>query len=434
MPVNAKSQIRHDQYGDPLPEKGYRSAGTGLRHVIRLSGVDPLPSPDGKTLATLGDEGIRLWNMESGQLLWQSNHFHFLKFVPDGKLLAAEGVSDPELPPKQQRQAVCFLDTATGRVCPTDCRHTAKSLPSRPMASTRLSTAAAAIKPLAYGRSKRGGSSSKRRSIRRSCAWRRSPAIVERFLPSITPRRSVIIGILKRENYSERWRRRLRRRGLFAFLPMAELWPWFPTAERLSACTIRTPASCVASFKVIQVAANYGIDFSADSRILATEWATSWDEKATISLWDANTGKPLRRFQVYADIAQSLRLAPDGQTVLTTGGDAARFICGTASAVGRVCRCGPLIATRSKPWRSRRMAGNSSPAMIGRCGCGRRIQASTSVSCVGKCWASTTWPSLPMAAACSQADTWRRGCINCQRAKNASVSPWMNSRRNCPNS
>jgi WD40 repeat protein len=50
-------------------------------------------SPDGKTLATGADDGIKLWNVELRQeliTLEATERVHWLTFVPDGRTLISK--------------------------------------------------------------------------------------------------------------------------------------------------------------------------------------------------------------------------------------------------------------------------------------------------------------------------------------------------------
>jgi RNA polymerase sigma factor (sigma-70 family) len=66
-------------------------------------------------------------------------------------------------------------------------------------------------------------------------------------------------------------------------------------------------------------AANYGLTFSPDGTALATDWSEPGSDRATISLWDAATGKRLRRIDAPARAVFALQFAPDGRTLLSSG-------------------------------------------------------------------------------------------------------------------
>jgi WD40 repeat protein len=99
-----------DVHGDPLPEHVLARMGTvRFRHGDRTTSV--AFAPDGKTVASAGDDGaVCLWNAATGQLLHKlEGHSHQVKavaFAPNGKLLAS-GSWD---------ETIRLWDAATGRL------------------------------------------------------------------------------------------------------------------------------------------------------------------------------------------------------------------------------------------------------------------------------------------------------------------------------
>jgi WD40 repeat protein len=69
-----------------------------------------------------------------------------------------------------------------------------------------------------------------------------------------------------------------------------------------------------------KTAARYGLDFSPDDRLLATDWAEDGEDSASISLWNPVSGKLVHRFSIPNRASQGLQFAPDGRTLLTEGG------------------------------------------------------------------------------------------------------------------
>jgi WD40 repeat protein len=65
--------------------------------------------------------------------------------------------------------------------------------------------------------------------------------------------------------------------------------------------------------------ADYGLAFSPDGKILATDSTEPGTDQATISLWDVETAKQVTRFKAPSRAAFVLRFAPDGKTLLSSG-------------------------------------------------------------------------------------------------------------------
>jgi WD40 repeat protein len=117
-PAEPNIKSRHgDHYGDPLPPGTIARLGTlRLRHQGWITHM--AFSPDGKVLATSGENGIlaRLWNSESGREIRRlsgtlDGKFELVKFSPNGRMLAGCSLSDG-----QSRDLVSLWDAATGKL------------------------------------------------------------------------------------------------------------------------------------------------------------------------------------------------------------------------------------------------------------------------------------------------------------------------------
>src|SRR5262249_29525213 len=85
---------RVDRHGDPLPAAAVARLGTTRwRHSLRdYSGFGRLAmSPDGKSLVSAGDAGLRLWDAATGRrvgwLAVDTPGFKAARFTPDGRSL-----------------------------------------------------------------------------------------------------------------------------------------------------------------------------------------------------------------------------------------------------------------------------------------------------------------------------------------------------------
>jgi WD40 repeat protein len=64
---------------------------------------------------------------------------------------------------------------------------------------------------------------------------------------------------------------------------------------------------------------DYGLAFSPDGKILATNSTEAGTDQKTIFLWDVRTAKRVSQFKVPARVAFVLTFAPDGKTLLSSG-------------------------------------------------------------------------------------------------------------------
>jgi RNA polymerase sigma factor (sigma-70 family) len=99
---------RQDRLGDPLPPGALARMGSSrFRHLTHMASLGLVVSPDGKTLLTTNEYGIRAWSLRTGKLLYQIRTEygnHHPAFSPDGKRLAVI-----------EKGVISLRDPATGR-------------------------------------------------------------------------------------------------------------------------------------------------------------------------------------------------------------------------------------------------------------------------------------------------------------------------------
>src|SRR5262249_48579435 len=64
---------------------------------------------------------------------------------------------------------------------------------------------------------------------------------------------------------------------------------------------------------------DYGLAFSPDGKVLATDWTEAGSDQVTIVLWDVETAKEVTKFKAPTLTAFVLTFAPDGKTLLSSG-------------------------------------------------------------------------------------------------------------------
>jgi RNA polymerase sigma factor (sigma-70 family) len=311
-----------DRLGDPLPPGALARMGSSrLRHLTHMASLGALVSPDGKTLLTTSEYGVRAWSMTTGKLLYQIRdafHFHPV-FSPNGKSLAMidSGVvylRDPttgrkvkrlpavgEFPKKPGMLAfsadgrqlavalhegeILILDPATGRQT--------GSLDVRGAGNVRddyfLVFAADGRSFLSMGRAPDG-----RDAI---CHWDLAThKLLKRVVPAFAGFRSTVA---------------LSPDGRLLAVPAGRgpvtLW------DTQTGQVVRT-------LKGDRSRATYGLVFSPDGKTLATAWAEQVERDATASLWDTATGELRRRFRVPLAATTDLRFSSDGRLLLIPGG------------------------------------------------------------------------------------------------------------------
>ncbi len=92
-PVSVKPQVRRDQAGDPLPAEAISRLGTiRLRHGHGVLIYSLAFAPDGKTLVSAGSDALRIWEIATGKQIRRidkgSSATNLIDISPDGKLAA----------------------------------------------------------------------------------------------------------------------------------------------------------------------------------------------------------------------------------------------------------------------------------------------------------------------------------------------------------
>ena len=105
----AAPEVLRDLYGDPLPTGAVARMGSArFRHKNNIWGV--AFAPDGKTLSTVGVDGLRLWETATGRQIRRleltKGYWDGVTFSPDGKTLAISC---------RRPSGQVFFDTATGK-------------------------------------------------------------------------------------------------------------------------------------------------------------------------------------------------------------------------------------------------------------------------------------------------------------------------------
>jgi RNA polymerase sigma factor (sigma-70 family) len=312
QPQKQETQARTDRYGDPLPEGAIARLGTVRLRQERGFWSDPAFSPDGKQLASQGGTGLRMWSLSDGKLLWSARELTLgMAFSPDGKLLAA-----------RDEQSICFLDSTTGRlihripkkdyfltfspdgklvVTCTDTRTAGQD--DKTIRVWEIETGQRVVELKGHKASCAAFTADGRTLITSNhdktiCHWDLAEGKLRKCLETNAPQQS----------------------RTFCLSPDGRTLAVVPYSREAVRLYDADTGKLRCPLQGAPAASLYGLSFSADSRILATNWAESFAEEATISLWDAGTGKPLRRFRVPNGEVGSLRLAPDGRTLATAGG------------------------------------------------------------------------------------------------------------------
>jgi RNA polymerase sigma factor (sigma-70 family) len=274
----APEAVRTDRYGDPLPPGAlmrlgtvrFRHGGNGLCAAVY--------SPDGKSLATAGDNGrIHLWDASTGKEIAaleddKKVYLLSLAFSPDGKTLAAGGISF-ELPTKPT-----FWDLATRKP-----RH---SFENEHDTFGKHSD----FRSLAYSPDGKWLAAACDESIH---LWEVATA---KEVPVIQPKPISCLAL--------------------AFSPDSQTLVWGGLNDGEAVMWD------IATRKEVRRFGGHNsilrqLTFAPDGKLLAA----GYDDK-TIGLWDPATGKEVRRLEGHESFIASIAFSPDGKTLASSASGA----------------------------------------------------------------------------------------------------------------
>jgi RNA polymerase sigma factor (sigma-70 family) len=259
--------------------------------------TSPTFSPDGKTLVSLGDNVLNLWEVGSRKLLRQTkekwpNGFSAAAFAPDGKTVATGGAD-----------GVRLWDSASG-----------KELRRAPFQKDRVNEKVRNVTPNALAFSPDGrtlaasGTTLEIAGSSRVRLW--DVASKEQIPPLLWE-----IEMPREENQpptGSLWSMSVSTKVVFSpdghmlamnrYQKTIPVWEASTGKQRLLLTGHTETTNCVA--------------FAPDGRTLAS---SGWDE--TIRLWNLETGEELRTLRGHRGNANSLVFSADGKTLVSTGDD-----------------------------------------------------------------------------------------------------------------
>jgi WD40 repeat protein len=350
----ADRPVRRDRYGDPLPEEAASRLGTiRLRHAHGTIGFLRF-TPDGKTLVAEGSDGIRTWEVATGQQLhsfprgWIGWHpegpslspdgnlvalrdlpgvrlgevgsgkqvrafgtgrFAYVRFSPDGNIVAALGCEDIN---SDRIDQVQLWDVTTGK----QVRSWRLDIPLSPSSSAayaacgKLLVAAREDGMIGFW------------DVTMGKQVRQVPVAVRRL--AVSPDGMVLAGLSKETGRPEN-----------------NLYLWdVASGKELRQWTLPVKKNDVPGSRLLMILA-----FAPDGKALFT---ASWD--GTVIAWDPATGEELRRFAGNIPNPYALAIAPDNRHLAVATGAKIRLIDLTSGmdrfrAVGHAHGIGALAVT-----------------------------------------------------------------------------------------
>jgi WD40 repeat protein len=308
----ADPPARLDCFGDPLPPGALVRMGTiRLRHAQYYGTTAAAAvAPDGRTLVTSDYSRVRFWDLSTGKLRLQfreEGHLGVPEFSPDGTWLAITcgggiGLWDPAT---GKRGRLIPFPEAPKKIL------TLSFSPKGRLLAAGLDDGTVAVWETASGRQVLS-----RKEHGQAVICVTFGRAGEDTLVTLCRQKKVCHWDLARGTLRKRvdmaipsWRTLgLSNDGrTLAVVPYSNepvgLWDTETGKQR---CTLG------------QQPGRYGLAFSADDRILATNWAEFWSDQGTISLWEVATGKLLRHFSLPTLAMDNPQFAPDGRTLVTS--------------------------------------------------------------------------------------------------------------------
>jgi len=308
--LQERPPLRNDLYGDHLPPGAIARMGTiQLWHYTSSGDIPAAFSPDGKVLTTAGSKSLRMWDMTTGKLLREiADNYQVSRIFcsPKGRFLATRGEKSINLRDPNTGQILHSISTSMwpSAFSPDDKLLVTSGSPDGSVDLWETATGKHVISLKGHKEgvhspafTSDGKTLFTMDSGKKVCLW---------AVASGTLRKSFDMQV-------PQWRTvRISPDGqTLAVVPYSReavsLWDTETGKER-----VRLQGELAH--------ARYGLAFSLDGKILATNWAEPWAEEGAVSLWDPATGKLIRRFSAPASAIEFLQFAPDGRTLLGAAG------------------------------------------------------------------------------------------------------------------